>query len=54
MLRPNGKVGLITGTKSPKMTGNLRQRSTKPSELNDPSKYLLMTVAINWNLRSVV
>ncbi|XP_064020301.1 sentrin-specific protease 6 isoform X2 [Pogoniulus pusillus] len=36
MLRPNGKVGLITGTKSPKMTGNLRQRSTRPSELNDP------------------
>ncbi|XP_068793673.1 sentrin-specific protease 6 isoform X1 [Struthio camelus] len=36
MLRQNGKVGLITGTKSPKMTGNLRQRSTRPSELNDP------------------
>ncbi|KFV66417.1 Sentrin-specific protease 6, partial [Dryobates pubescens] len=36
MLRPNGKVGLITGTKSPKMTGSLRQRSTRPSELNDP------------------
>ncbi|NXN44043.1 SENP6 protease, partial [Rhinoptilus africanus] len=36
MLRQNGKVGLITGTKSPKITGNLRQRSTRPSELNDP------------------
>ncbi|KAM8809596.1 sentrin-specific protease 6 isoform 2-T2 [Eudromia elegans] len=36
MLRPNGKVGLITATKSPKITGNLRQRSTRPSELNDP------------------
>ncbi|XP_068021266.1 sentrin-specific protease 6 isoform X3 [Melanerpes formicivorus] len=36
MLRPNGKVGLIPGTKSPKMTGSLRQRSTRPSELNDP------------------
>ncbi|NWR73068.1 SENP6 protease, partial [Centropus unirufus] len=36
MLRQNGKVGLITGTKSPKLTGNLRQRSTRPSELNDP------------------
>ncbi|NXO35841.1 SENP6 protease, partial [Locustella ochotensis] len=36
MLRQNGKVGLITGTKSPKITGTLRQRSTRPSELNDP------------------
>ncbi|NXP30351.1 SENP6 protease, partial [Leiothrix lutea] len=36
MLRQNGKVGLITGTKNPKITGNLRQRSTRPSELNDP------------------
>ncbi|NWW53906.1 SENP6 protease, partial [Pedionomus torquatus] len=36
MLRQNGKVGLITGTKNPKMTGSLRQRSTRPSELNDP------------------
>ncbi|XP_074437448.1 sentrin-specific protease 6 isoform X4 [Larus michahellis] len=36
MLRQNGKVGLITGTKSPKITGSLRQRSTRPSELNDP------------------
>ncbi|XP_017681290.1 PREDICTED: sentrin-specific protease 6 isoform X2 [Lepidothrix coronata] len=36
MLRHNGKVGLITGTKNPKITGNLRQRSTRPSELNDP------------------
>ncbi|NXP04738.1 SENP6 protease, partial [Thinocorus orbignyianus] len=36
LLRQNGKVGLITGTKGPKMTGNLRQRSTRPSELNDP------------------
>ncbi|KAJ7411107.1 Sentrin-specific protease 6 [Pitangus sulphuratus] len=36
MLRHNGKVGLITGTKSPKITGSLRQRSTRPSELNDP------------------
>uniref|UniRef100_A0A8C3PR05 Sentrin-specific protease 6 n=1 Tax=Calidris pygmaea TaxID=425635 RepID=A0A8C3PR05_9CHAR len=36
MLRQNGKVGLITGTKSPKMTGTIRQRSTRPSELNDP------------------
>ncbi|NXG36423.1 SENP6 protease, partial [Dromaius novaehollandiae] len=36
MMRQNGKVGLITGTKSPKITGNLRQRSTRPSELNDP------------------
>ncbi|XP_008934613.1 PREDICTED: sentrin-specific protease 6-like, partial [Merops nubicus] len=36
MLRQNGKVGLITGTKNPKITGGLRQRSTRPSELNDP------------------
>ncbi|NXH20681.1 SENP6 protease, partial [Bucco capensis] len=36
MLRQNGKVGLISGTKNPKITGNLRQRSTRPSELNDP------------------
>ncbi|NXM49593.1 SENP6 protease, partial [Gymnorhina tibicen] len=36
MLRQNGKVGLITGTKNPKVTGSLRQRSTRPSELNDP------------------
>ncbi|NXO81079.1 SENP6 protease, partial [Sitta europaea] len=36
MLRQNGKVGLITGTKNPKITGSLRQRSTRPSELNDP------------------
>ncbi|XP_075270603.1 sentrin-specific protease 6 isoform X2 [Opisthocomus hoazin] len=36
MLRQNGKVGFITGAKSPKITGNLRQRSTRPSELNDP------------------
>ncbi|NWH78429.1 SENP6 protease, partial [Piaya cayana] len=36
MLRQNGKVGFITGTKSPKLTGNLRQRSARPSELNDP------------------
>ncbi|XP_043366469.1 sentrin-specific protease 6 isoform X11 [Dermochelys coriacea] len=34
--RPNGKVGLLTGTKIPKSSGNLRQRSTRPSELNDP------------------
>ncbi|CAN8204610.1 unnamed protein product [Coccothraustes coccothraustes] len=36
MLRQNGKIGLITGTKNPKLTGSLRQRSTRPSELNDP------------------
>ncbi|KAM9382804.1 sentrin-specific protease 6 [Phaethornis superciliosus] len=36
MLRQNGKVGLLTGTKNPKITGSLRQRSTRPSELNDP------------------
>ncbi|NWU78854.1 SENP6 protease, partial [Onychorhynchus coronatus] len=36
MLRHNGKVGLITGTKNPKITGSLRQRGTRPSELNDP------------------
>ncbi|NWR13220.1 SENP6 protease, partial [Paradoxornis webbianus] len=36
MLRQNGKVGLITGTKNPKITGSLRQRSARPSELNDP------------------
>ncbi|NWS36652.1 SENP6 protease, partial [Polioptila caerulea] len=36
MLRQNGKVGLITGTKNAKITGTLRQRSTRPSELNDP------------------
>ncbi|KFP73270.1 Sentrin-specific protease 6, partial [Apaloderma vittatum] len=36
MLRQNGKAGLLTGTKNPKITGTLRQRSTKPSELNDP------------------
>ncbi|KAJ7404167.1 Sentrin-specific protease 6 [Willisornis vidua] len=36
MLRQNGKVGLITGTKNSKITGSLRQRSTRPSELNDP------------------
>uniref|UniRef100_A0A8C3RYI6 Sentrin-specific protease 6 n=1 Tax=Chelydra serpentina TaxID=8475 RepID=A0A8C3RYI6_CHESE len=36
MSRPNGKVGLLTGTKIPKSSGNLRQRSTRPSELNDP------------------
>ncbi|XP_064268535.1 sentrin-specific protease 6 isoform X7 [Passer domesticus] len=38
MLRQNGKIGLITGTKNPKITGGLRQRSTRPSELNDPRK----------------
>ncbi|XP_071597629.1 sentrin-specific protease 6 isoform X7 [Heliangelus exortis] len=36
MLRQNGKVGLLTGAKNPKITGSLRQRSTRPSELNDP------------------
>ncbi|KFV40997.1 Sentrin-specific protease 6, partial [Tyto alba] len=36
MLRQNGKVGLITGTKNPKITGSLRQKNTRPSELNDP------------------
>uniref|UniRef100_A0A8C0BID4 Sentrin-specific protease 6 n=1 Tax=Buteo japonicus TaxID=224669 RepID=A0A8C0BID4_9AVES len=36
MLRQNGKVSLITGTKNPKITGTLRQRSARPSELNDP------------------
>ncbi|XP_019352374.1 sentrin-specific protease 6 isoform X4 [Alligator mississippiensis] len=36
MLRPNGKVALITGPKNPKITGSLRQRNTRPSELNDP------------------
>ncbi|XP_074847086.1 sentrin-specific protease 6 isoform X2 [Carettochelys insculpta] len=36
MLRLNGKVGLLTGTKLPKISGNLRQRNTRPSELNDP------------------
>ncbi|XP_068039978.1 sentrin-specific protease 6 isoform X5 [Anomalospiza imberbis] len=36
VLRQNGKIGLITGTKNPKITGSLRQRSTRPSELNDP------------------
>ncbi|NWV71571.1 SENP6 protease, partial [Malurus elegans] len=36
MLRQNGKVGLITGTKNPKITGSLRQRTARPSELNDP------------------
>ncbi|XP_067388789.1 sentrin-specific protease 6 isoform X4 [Emydura macquarii macquarii] len=36
VLRSNGKVGLLTGTKIPKSSGNLRQRSTRPSELNDP------------------
>ncbi|KAL9864643.1 sentrin-specific protease 6 isoform 2-T2 [Geothlypis trichas] len=36
MLRQNGKIGLTTGTKNPKITGSLRQRSTRPSELNDP------------------
>ncbi|NXH00020.1 SENP6 protease, partial [Loxia leucoptera] len=36
MLRQNGKIGLITGTKNPKLTGSLKQRSTRPSELNDP------------------
>uniref|UniRef100_A0A8C0IKF4 SUMO specific peptidase 6 n=1 Tax=Chelonoidis abingdonii TaxID=106734 RepID=A0A8C0IKF4_CHEAB len=36
MSRPNGKVGLLTGTKNPKSSGNLRQRNTRPSELNDP------------------
>ncbi|NWZ96490.1 SENP6 protease, partial [Nesospiza acunhae] len=36
MLRQNGKVGLLTGTKNPKITGSVRQRSTRPSELNDP------------------
>ncbi|XP_014119060.1 PREDICTED: sentrin-specific protease 6 isoform X2 [Pseudopodoces humilis] len=36
MLRQNGKVGLLTGTKNPKITGSLRQRGTRPSELNDP------------------
>ncbi|NXF08225.1 SENP6 protease, partial [Smithornis capensis] len=36
MLRQNGKVGLVSGTKNPKITGSLRQRSTRPSELNDP------------------
>ncbi|XP_051470077.1 sentrin-specific protease 6 isoform X3 [Apus apus] len=36
MLRQNGKVGLLTGAKNPKITGNLRQRSTRSSELNDP------------------
>jgi len=51
MLRQNGKVGFITGAKSPKITGNLRQRSTRPSELNDPSKYFLMNMAINWKAK---
>ncbi|XP_026510379.1 sentrin-specific protease 6 isoform X4 [Terrapene carolina triunguis] len=36
MSRPNGKVGLLTGTKIPKSSGNLRQRNTRPTELNDP------------------
>ncbi|XP_015714532.1 sentrin-specific protease 6 isoform X5 [Coturnix japonica] len=36
LLRQNGKVGLLTGTKNAKITGNLRQRNTRPSELNDP------------------
>ncbi|XP_006132020.1 sentrin-specific protease 6 isoform X3 [Pelodiscus sinensis] len=36
MLRLNGKVGLLTGTKIPKSSGNLRPRNTRPSELNDP------------------
>uniref|UniRef100_A0A7M4FZX8 Sentrin-specific protease 6 n=1 Tax=Crocodylus porosus TaxID=8502 RepID=A0A7M4FZX8_CROPO len=36
MLRPNGKVSLITGPKNPKITGSLRQRNMRPSELNDP------------------
>ncbi|NWT96286.1 SENP6 protease, partial [Urocynchramus pylzowi] len=36
MLRQNGKIGLIAGTKNPKITGSLRQRNTRPSELNDP------------------
>ncbi|KFU84524.1 Sentrin-specific protease 6, partial [Chaetura pelagica] len=36
MLRQNGKVGLLTGAKNPKITGSLRQRSTRSSELNDP------------------
>ncbi|XP_039385140.1 sentrin-specific protease 6 isoform X5 [Mauremys reevesii] len=36
MSRPNGKVGLLTGTKIMKSSGNLRQRNTRPSELNDP------------------
>ncbi|NWZ75461.1 SENP6 protease, partial [Poecile atricapillus] len=36
MLRQNGKVGLLTGTKNPKITGSLRQRGARPSELNDP------------------
>ncbi|KAM9154661.1 sentrin-specific protease 6 isoform 3-T3 [Pangshura tecta] len=36
MSRPNGKVGLLTGTKITKSSGNLRQRNTRPSELNDP------------------
>lgn len=51
MLRQNGKVGLITGTKNPKITGTLRQRSTRPSELNDPSKYLFINTAISWKPR---
>ncbi|XP_042678917.1 sentrin-specific protease 6 isoform X3 [Centrocercus urophasianus] len=36
LLRQNGKVGLLAGTKNAKITGNLRQRNTRPSELNDP------------------
>ncbi|XP_065586993.1 sentrin-specific protease 6 isoform X4 [Cyrtonyx montezumae] len=36
LLRQNGKVGLLSGTKNAKITGNLRQRNTRPSELNDP------------------
>uniref|UniRef100_A0A8D0HTL9 SUMO specific peptidase 6 n=1 Tax=Sphenodon punctatus TaxID=8508 RepID=A0A8D0HTL9_SPHPU len=36
MLRPNGKVGLLKGAKNSKIIGSLRQRSAKPSELNDP------------------
>lgn len=51
MLRQNGKVGLITGTKNPKITGSLRQRSARPSELNDPSKYLFMIIVVNWKLK---
>lgn len=45
LLRQNGKVGLLAGTKNAKITGNLRQRNTRPSELNDPSKYYFMNTA---------
>lgn len=51
MLRPNGKVALITGPKNPKITGSLRQRNTRPSELNDPSKYVFTYLDINFEPR---